>query len=240
VSASPSAPLSGPISYADSRTTITLAATSRIHVTSTPTGHPGNQISTWSAGGIGAGAGTLLGIILGLLLASCFQRRNRLCRNLAIGRTPKPTTYGSEPGLLLTQSFNSYLIDCSSDREIKEELGSVCYLIEQHTWRKYHLSPVPQVDGSSLAHLGLSEETRNRIRELAVSPTTRHIAIRHLLVIVIFRNIDIYTIGPLSLLPPVVNSFILSLPKSNILDGHTTTGNNCVPNNPPLPPSPLR
>ncbi|KAM0353161.1 hypothetical protein ACHAPY_002209 [Fusarium culmorum] len=48
------------------------------------------------------------------------------------------------------------------------------------------------------------------IARLAIAPNTRHLAIRHLLAVVIFSNLDTHTVGPLTLLPPTVKELYLS------------------------------
>ncbi|KAF5600696.1 hypothetical protein FPANT_2142 [Fusarium pseudoanthophilum] len=57
---------------------------------------------------------------------------------------------------------------------------------------------------SSLRQLQLSEATCKKIARLSIDPNSRRVAIRHLLALVIFSNLDIHTVGPLSLLPPTV------------------------------------
>lgn len=66
----------------------------------------------------------------------------------------------------------------------------------------------------SLEPLGLSEDSRNLICELVTEPRTRQIAIRHLLAWAIFSNLDIRSVGPLSLLHPAIKNFMLYVPKN--------------------------
>ncbi|KID94648.1 hypothetical protein MAJ_09406, partial [Metarhizium majus ARSEF 297] len=66
----------------------------------------------------------------------------------------------------------------------------------------------------SLEPLGLSENRRNLICELVTEPRTRRIGIRHVLAWAIFSNLDIRSVGPLSLLHPAIKNFMLYVPKN--------------------------
>ncbi|EFY87146.1 hypothetical protein MAC_06824 [Metarhizium acridum CQMa 102] len=67
----------------------------------------------------------------------------------------------------------------------------------------------------SLETLGLSEDARNLICELLTEPRTRRIAMRHVLVWAVFSNLDIRSVGPLSLLHPAIKNFMLYDPKEH-------------------------
>jgi hypothetical protein len=63
--------------------------------------------------------------------------------------------------------------------------------------------------------------------ELSIDPKTRGVAIRHLLALVIFPNLDVHTVGSLSLLPPTLKELSRSramIPKNeeDILGNETT------------------
>ncbi|KID84446.1 hypothetical protein MGU_08264 [Metarhizium guizhouense ARSEF 977] len=66
----------------------------------------------------------------------------------------------------------------------------------------------------SLEPLGLRENRRNLICELVTEPRTRRIGIRHVLAWAIFSNLDIRSVGPLSLLHPAIKNFMLYVPKN--------------------------
>jgi hypothetical protein len=67
----------------------------------------------------------------------------------------------------------------------------------------------------SLEPLSVSEGSRKFVCELVMDPRTRWLAIRHVLSVAIGTNVDIHSIGPLSLLPPNALQFLRSMPESN-------------------------
>jgi len=192
-------------------------------VTSKPTGDSGSPgISNRAAAGIGAGAGVAFGMVICLAAATFyfFRKRKHAAPGLAIEEKSNPSPEKSDENLMVKGSpnmVNCYLLTGASHDDLIFGLRSLGVLIEQYVEFNYHLHAVALTLDSldeSLAQLVLSENTRSRIIRLAIDPNTRHAAIRHLLACVIFSNLDIHSVGPLSLLPLAISTFILSLPKS--------------------------
>ncbi|KID81069.1 hypothetical protein MAJ_11428, partial [Metarhizium majus ARSEF 297] len=84
-----------------------------------------------------------------------------------------------------------------------------------HSRNYYHSDKLPKVPESldeNLRGLFLGEEVTRALKGLIMNPKTRYHALTHLQVRVVLSNLDIHTIGPLSLLPLFVTEFIKSLP----------------------------
>ncbi|KAG5800752.1 hypothetical protein H9Q69_000311 [Fusarium xylarioides] len=99
------------------------------------------------------------------------------------------------------------LLTGASDSEIKQQLSALGLLIRRHVDGHYHRDNITATLDtlySSLRQLQLSEAACHKIARLSIDPNSRRVAIRHLLALVIFSNLDIHTVGSLSLLPPTV------------------------------------
>ncbi|KAH6876576.1 hypothetical protein B0T10DRAFT_552444 [Thelonectria olida] len=179
------------------------------------------------AAGIGVGTGIAASLIL-LLIAAVFYRRRKQRR-----ADPAPTASvveeSSHSSLELSPEQlragtgyaglpNRDLLLGASDSDVKKELRSLGPLIEAHVTAHYHLNAVratPESLHASLRQFGLSEDTRRMVVGLSIDPNTRHVAIRSLLALVIFSNLDTHFVGSLSLLPPAVREFFQSRPRNS-------------------------
>lgn len=177
--------------------------------------------------GIGAGTGIAVAGLILLLTASVVSFRRRKRHHPDPGPpTPVAETSSNVPFELLQQqqldanTRAEYLPRCftlslSDDSVIKHRLGGEGAMIDFHARNRYHsnnISAKPETLHASLSQLQLSEDTRRMVVNLAIDSNTRPIAIRHLLALVIFSNLDTNSVGELSLLPPVVKELFKSLP----------------------------
>jgi hypothetical protein len=172
-------------------------------------------VSKGAAAGIGVGAG-LFGMAVGWLVW-VFGRR--CCPDRRLTEAESPHSSPEQPRS--TAPLRLYLLDGPGESELEHELRALSFLIHQHVVSNYRLGSVrPNRDSldQSLRPLSLSEDTRSLVVKLALNPSTQYIAIRHLLAHTIFSNLDIHSVGSLSLLPPAVNMFIQSLPFANIYE----------------------
>ena len=120
-------------------------------------------------------------------------------------RKPSPNEDETITGFVVQP--NRCLLTGASDSDIKKELRSLGLVIQWHVENNYHRenSPVtPEALHSSLRQLQLSEDTCRIVVKLSIDPNTRCLAIRHLLALVIFSNLDVHSVGSLSLLPPTL------------------------------------
>ncbi|UPK91405.1 hypothetical protein LCI18_002340 [Fusarium solani-melongenae] len=103
------------------------------------------------------------------------------------------------------------------DSDFRKQLVTLGCLIGCHVEDgDYHQDTIltgPDTLQESLCQLQLSEETRRMVVRLSIDPNTRYVAIRHLLALVIFSNLDTHSVGSLSLLPPALKELFKSLPK---------------------------
>ncbi|KAL6410590.1 hypothetical protein AUP68_07017 [Ilyonectria robusta] len=95
----------------------------------------------------------------------------------------------------------------ASDSDVRRELASLGLLIDHHVRYHYHRDNIlvtPDTLHASLRQLQLTEVTCHMVARLSIDPNTRYVAIRHLLALVIFSNLDTHSVGLLSLLPPTL------------------------------------
>ncbi|KAH7183482.1 uncharacterized protein B0J16DRAFT_373927 [Fusarium flagelliforme] len=120
-------------------------------------------------------------------------------------RKPSPKEDGTATGFVVRP--NRCLLTGASDSDIEKELRSLGLVIQWHVENNYHRDNIPvtpEALQSSLRQLQLSEDTCCMVARLSIDPNTRCLAIRHLLALVIFSNLDVHTVGSLSLLPPTL------------------------------------
>ncbi|KAI6764375.1 hypothetical protein HG530_008164 [Fusarium avenaceum] len=113
---------------------------------------------------------------------------------------------------------NRCLLTGGSDSEIKKQLTSLGFLIHHHVEGHYHCDKIvatPDALFTSLRQLQLPEATCSMILTLSVDPKTRYVAIRHLLALVIFSNLDVHAVDSLSLLPPTLKELYRSRVKAS-------------------------
>ncbi|KAG5772926.1 hypothetical protein H9Q72_001105 [Fusarium xylarioides] len=189
--------------------TATVTKTTTETTTTTPRGgHAG--LSSSGITGISVASGVAV-VALTLFAIVCFLYLRQRNRDLDQKTHPdvSPTTSPKEPGV--TTGFvglpNHNLFTGASDSEIKKQLTSLGILIHHHVEGHYHRNKVltsSETLHTALRQLQLPEPTCRKVVRLSIDPTTRCVAIRHLLAVVIFSNLDIHTVGSLSLLPPTV------------------------------------
>ncbi|CAJ2506692.1 Uu.00g078780.m01.CDS01 [Anthostomella pinea] len=194
-----------------------------------PTGSPRPSTSLTSTSSPGLSNGAIAGIavasavaggLLGLAIAFLlFRRRKGTGRPVqytsveyAGPEKGSPSVSGADPLRL-----NEFLLDAKPDGEIGAELRSLAHLIQQHVENNYHLQPVSNSDMliHSLTKLGLDQYpsmTANRLAALAMDPSTRYLAIQHVIATVTFASISMDGISPVSLLPPTVAVFYSMIP----------------------------
>ncbi|KHN97562.1 uncharacterized protein MAM_04577 [Metarhizium album ARSEF 1941] len=107
------------------------------------------------------------------------------------------------------------LLDEGED-DLELKLGMQCAGVgtivdDESNYHVDHVSSVPDSWHESLRRLGLGESLNDSLTDLLMDPVTRRQAIFHLIVRVVFTNLDYHTIGPFSLLPAYVNDFVQSL-----------------------------
>lgn len=116
--------------------------------------------------------------------------------------------------------LDKYLAIPQSDRELSSELQSLGHLVQQHVEDNYHLEPVTESIESleeTLRKLGISEDEKGtpsptQLTTMAINPDTRHVALQHVIMRVIFMSLSAKPAGKFSLLPSTVTSLIQETP----------------------------
>ena len=181
-------------------------------------------ISKGDAAAIGVGAGIAVVMVAGLAVAAFYLLRKGSC--FAKETTdPFPQHVASTVDIPLS----AHLLPSQNPGSVGEEFTRLDTFIKNHIHNCYHLVSISPMSDSpslyeSLSQLGLSEDTRRLVVRLSIDPNTRQVAIRHLLVRVIFSNLDIYFPGPRCLLPPVVSTLFESIPETKA-EGREAIGN---------------
>ncbi|KAI1503334.1 hypothetical protein F5X99DRAFT_417300 [Biscogniauxia marginata] len=121
--------------------------------------------------------------------------------------------------------LHAFFLDEKSDEKIREELRSLGHLIQQHVEEHYHLHLVQcntNILSLSLTRLGVDQSapmTTHHLASLALNPTTRHVAIRHVIAKVAFTSVAMDGNPPISLLPLRVTPFNLIAPSEEHILG---------------------
>ncbi|EEU45823.1 uncharacterized protein NECHADRAFT_25359, partial [Fusarium vanettenii 77-13-4] len=123
--------------------------------------------------------------------------------------------------------LNQFLLDTIPDKQIAGELHALSELLYQHVESHYHRSPVhldAQTLAQSLAHVGYSPAASGldamTVVALCLEPSSRPVAIRHVLSHVIFSSLDFSSGSNMAMLPPVVREFLSTIPSA---DSNTTS-----------------
>jgi hypothetical protein len=169
--------------------------------------------------GIVSGVG---GFLLGLLAyaAAQFFYQSK-ARSSGIFRCQPETVYpvrgdrslegcGKDAGYL---GLERCLAKGCDDSTIVSLVATVADLVAVHTQVYYQVEPVGtdfEAITTSLVDLGMDESLAADLERLALLPSTRRLAIRHVICWAIFYNLDLHSIGHYSLLPPPVLSFLRS------------------------------
>ncbi|KAG8417000.1 hypothetical protein J3459_013054 [Metarhizium acridum] len=174
-------------------------------------------------GGIGAAVGVIIGILLGAASVWFYFVKQRQAQIVPLEvttfreRIEQELKIQAEPPRKMKQVMSGLELSCKEDGSLRLALGMACVPFANNAPTFYHtekLSEVPDAFEESLRRLCLDEVLTETLKDLLLDPKTRLFAIVHLQVRVVFSNLDIHTIGPLSLLPSFVTGFIQSLPLS--------------------------
>ncbi|KAH8890865.1 hypothetical protein GQ53DRAFT_841837 [Thozetella sp. PMI_491] len=101
----------------------------------------------------------------------------------------------------------------ADDGTLVSLVATVADLVAVHTQVYYHIEPVGtdfEALTTSLVNLGIDESSAADLEGLALLPSTRRLAVRHVICWAIFSNLDLHSIGQYSLLPTPVLSFLRS------------------------------
>jgi len=167
------------------------------------------------------------GLLLGFALAFLWFRRRAHKNGDGAGAPATLAAEGKEygtpsPPLPPTAADKSqlakFLLDSSPDKDIVSELRSLGTLIQQHVENNYVVGPV-QVESRtlamSLAQLGIDNNgslSLDAIAQLAQDPSSRHVAIQHVISQVVFTSVDVGAKSRLSMLPAPIAAFLQSIP----------------------------
>lgn len=163
---------------------------------------------------IGTLAGVAALLAMAGLLGYYFMRRSR-ARHVQQTRDSLQRRNGAAfTGFMKNYLLQGAHVGWGQIRKDFEELQSSFHDVARGGFDHQKVIPNSISLNKSLEPLGLSEDSRNLICELVTEPRTRQIAIRHLLAWAIFSNLDIRSVGPLSLLHPAIKNFMLYVPKN--------------------------
>lgn len=171
-------------------------------------------------GGIGAAVGVIIGILLGAAFVWFYSAKLRQDRPgepvIYLSEPPPPIQYQTIKFIPEIMKTMEHFHLCRKDGpDLRKALGMTCAGFSMHTRNYYHTDKLPKVPESfdeNLRRLFLGEELTRALKELILNPKTRYHALTHLQVRVVLSNLDIHTIGPLSLLPLFVTEFFKCLP----------------------------
>ncbi|KAH7020202.1 hypothetical protein EDB80DRAFT_563333 [Ilyonectria destructans] len=204
--------------------TATITKTTTATATTTPAGGS-TGLSTAAITGIAVASVVAAFALILLCFTVTFFRRKRRHLHLAppapVAETcPDASSELSPEALGATTGFAGLpnLLMGASDSEVEGELASLGLLIDHHVRCHYHRDNIlvtPDTLHASLRQLQLTEVTCDMVARLSINPNTRYVAIRHLLALVIFSNLDTHSIGLLSLLPPTLKELSRSRPEAS-------------------------
>lgn len=173
----------------------------------------------------------IAGAVIGCILAFCLYKRRSLSYskynyNPPASTEPKPYHQSPPPASVQDQfQLRRFLLDSTPDKEIASELRSLGGLIQQHVENNYHLHPVhvdPRTLAVFLAQLGISGRgslTPEDVSALALEPSTRQVALQHVISQVVFTSVDLSSRSQLSMLPAPIAAFLQSIaPRENGLN----------------------
>ncbi|KAF4450008.1 hypothetical protein F53441_6792 [Fusarium austroafricanum] len=187
--------------------TVIETTTATITTTTTPRGGDTGLSSSGITGIAVASAVAAVALALCAILVFFYLKRPRrdppphTCPDPP--RAPSPIELGPANGFIGLP--NRQLLHGASYSDITRQLGALGLLIKAHVRGSYHhdnILATPDTLHTSLRKLQLTEATCSMVTRLSIDPGTREVALRHLLAVVIFSNLDTHTVGELSLLPP--------------------------------------
>ena len=165
--------------------------------------------------------GTLLGWALGVFR---HRQRHRAAESLETG-VEAGMCIGKEA---LSPALSSSDFSCDPtpcfypeipDHELSAHVQEIGILIQRHVETNYHLEHVEPKIGSlvqGLANLGTTRQsnlTSAEIINLVLDPYTRHVAIQHVISLVVFKSVDFSARSRLSMLPTPIASFLRAMPR---------------------------
>ncbi|KAJ6788469.1 hypothetical protein PWT90_02614 [Aphanocladium album] len=211
-----------------SPTSRTAAASSSKAPTSTAVSSPSklshsSGISTGAIAGIAVGC-AVVGLAIGLIAAICLLNRKRKRRSsvdhVIVHHESKADASGKGTPVHDTR-LSQFLLEATPDRDIIQETQSIGALIDQHVGSYYHLQPI-KIDeralASALHHLGFpslggsASLDAQGAAALCLDPKNRRTGLRHVIMRVLFRSIDVHTSQGLSMLPAPAASFLRAVP----------------------------
>ncbi|EXL90857.1 hypothetical protein FOIG_15960 [Fusarium odoratissimum NRRL 54006] len=190
------------------------------------TGDKGNnRIEPGAVAGIAIGclfAGIFVGICFAWLLPRFTKRRPRHRRAIRIVRAPKNPDTDSPGSMESTDNkikVENFILQATPDREVVGMLQRLEVIMEQHIENHYHVKPVDigvSVLAEQLTNLGISQDSSGfeaeAVAKWCLHPTSRRLALQHVVSHVLFNSIDCNSRNGISLLPGPAISFLRSIP----------------------------
>ncbi|KAH7229930.1 hypothetical protein BKA60DRAFT_628485 [Fusarium oxysporum] len=189
------------------------------------TGNKANhRIEPGAVAGIAIGclfAGIFVGICFAWLLQRFTKRRPRHRRAIRIVRSPKnPDT--DSPGSMESSDnkikVENFILQATPDREAVGMLQRLEVIMEQHIENYYHVKPIDigvSVLAEQLTNLGISQDSSGfeaeAVAKWCLNPTSRRLALQHVVSHVLFNSIDCNSRNGISLLPGPAINFLRSI-----------------------------
>jgi hypothetical protein len=182
-------------------------------------------------GAAGAAVGLAVGLLLGALLGGgvifyCSLRQ--IEEPFIIEAPPEPPRPDAKKGISaadqvynsrrpgkLRHGLESFALNSICEVDYAKTLQIDTLVVMEHVSRFYNATddvPLPDSFDESLERLVPSGPAASKIKGWLVDTKTRQLGISHLLMRVIYCNMDVHKIGPLSLLPPGLTAFMTSIP----------------------------
>ncbi|KAH7153710.1 hypothetical protein DER46DRAFT_510792 [Fusarium sp. MPI-SDFR-AT-0072] len=183
-----------------------------------------NQIEPGAVAGIAIGclfAGIFVGICFAWLLQRFTKRRPRHRRAIRIVRAPKnPDT--DSPGSMESSDnkikVENLILQATPDREVVGMLQRLEVIMEQHIENYYHVKPIDigvSILAEQLTNLGISQDSSGfeaeAVAKWCLHPSSRRLALQHVVSHVIFNSIDCNSRNGISLLPGPAINFLRSI-----------------------------
>ncbi|KAM0745362.1 hypothetical protein ACQRIT_000746 [Beauveria bassiana] len=180
-------------------------------------------ISTGAVAGIAIGC-AFVGLVIGLLVASCLFRRKAAKRVKTLDHAAihdELEVYPSGKGAPINDmQLSQFLLEPTPDRDVAQETQSIGALIDQHVESYYHHHPIAgdqRAPASALADLGFPFSSAASLdaqgaTALCLDPRSRQVGLRHVIMRVLFSSIDVHSSQGPSMLPAPVASFLRAIP----------------------------
>ncbi|KGQ09612.1 hypothetical protein BBAD15_g5052 [Beauveria bassiana D1-5] len=180
-------------------------------------------ISTGAVAGIAIGC-AFVGLVIGLLAASCLFRRKAAKRGKTLDHAAihdELEVYPSGKGAPINDmQLSQFLLEPTPDRDVAQETQSIGALIDQHVESYYHHHPIAgdqRAPASALADLGFPFSSAASLdaqgaTALCLDPRSRQVGLRHVIMRVLLSSIDVHSSQGPSMLPAPVASFLRAIP----------------------------